>query len=92
MKRKEKRTLHGVLTLMLFLGLMLIPGLLPDIACAAEGLTQDENGVYQIEDYADLKEFAQIVNAVMTSGITMIRSTGRYAVCAEQKWITRRML
>ena len=67
MKRKEKRTLHGVLTLMLFLGLMLIPGLLPDIACAAEGLTQDENGVYQIEDYADLKEFAQIVNGTHTS-------------------------
>ena len=62
MKRKEKRALHGVLTLMLLLGLMLIPGLLPETACAAEGLTQDENGVYQIEDYADLKAFAEIVN------------------------------
>ena len=62
MKRKETRTLHGLLTLMLLLGLMLIPGLLPETACAAEGLTQDNNGVYQIEDYADLKAFAEIVN------------------------------
>ena len=62
MKRKEKRTLHGVLTLMLMLGLMLIPGLLPETACATGGNPQKVDGVYQIEDYADLKAFAEIVN------------------------------
>lgn len=65
MKRKEKRTLHGVLTLMLLLGLMLIPGLLPETVCAAGG-TMEGNGSavdpYKIEDYADLKAFAEIVN------------------------------
>ena len=65
MKRKETRTLHGLLTLMLMLGLMLIPGLLPETACAAGG-TMEGNGTedkpYQIEDYADLKAFAEIVN------------------------------
>ena len=62
MKRKEKRTLHGVLTLMLMLGLMLIPGLLPETACATGGNPQIVDGVYQIEGYADLKAFAEIVN------------------------------
>ena len=65
MKRKEKKTLHGVLMLMLLLGLMLIPGLLPETACAADG-TMEGNGTkdnpYQIEDYDDLKAFAEIVN------------------------------
>ena len=62
MKQKEKRTLHGVLTLMLMLGLMLIPGLLPETACATGGNLQIVDGVYQIEDYDDLKAFAEIVN------------------------------
>ena len=62
MKRKETRTLHGILTLMLMLGLMLIPGLLPETACAAGGDLNKVDGVYQIEDYADLKAFAKIVN------------------------------
>ncbi len=35
MKRKETRTLHGILTLMLMLGLMMIPGLLPQNVHAA---------------------------------------------------------
>ena len=65
MKRKETRTLHGLLTLMLMLGLMLIPGLLPETACATGG-TMEGNGTedkpYRIEDYADLKAFAEIVN------------------------------
>ena len=44
------------------LGLMLIPGLLPETACAAGGDLNKVDGVYQIEDYADLKAFAKIVN------------------------------
>ena len=44
-KRKEKRALHGVLTFMLMLGLMLIPGLLPEIACAADGTRTGDDSV-----------------------------------------------
>ena len=44
------------------LGLMLIPGLLPETACAAGGDLNKVDGAYQIEDYADLKAFAKIVN------------------------------
>ena len=65
MKQKEKRTLHGVLMLTLLLGLMMIPGLLPETSFAAGGtMTGDgtRDNPYQIEDYADLKAFAEIVN------------------------------
>ena len=84
MKRKEKRTLHGVLTLMLMLGLMLIPGLLPETACAAGHLTQDENGVYQIDDYDDLKAFAEIVNGGEYDANAEL--TGEIQ-CDDKKWV-----
>ena len=84
MKRKETRTLHGLLTLMLMLGLMLIPGLLPETACAAGHLTQDENGVYQIDDYDDLKAFAEIVNGGEYDANAEL--TGEIQ-CDDKKWV-----
>ena len=65
MKRKETRTLHGILTLMLILGLMMILGLLPETACAKNGTMTGDGSLdkpYQIEDYDDLKAFADKVN------------------------------
>ena len=86
MKRKEKRTLHGVLTLMLMLGLMLIPGLLPETACATGGNPQIVAGVYQIEDYDDRQMFLEELGLEESGVVRLIQ--GAYRLLGLQTFFT----